>query len=91
MRGAKADPMPSTHTSDGEESGLHTPFSTGERVTLGARAGVIVAAFPDGFHLVRMDDGHQLTGAHFSQLIRADDQPTDTAGRASDDASEWRD
>jgi hypothetical protein len=60
------------HSSNHQE---HSPlFSMGERVAVGRKSGVIVAAFPDGFHLVRIDETHEVTGAHFSQLVSIDDQ-----------------
>ncbi len=56
------------------ENKTQTPFHTGERVALAGNSGVIIAAFPDGFHLVQLDESHEVTGAHFSQLLSIDDR-----------------
>jgi hypothetical protein len=50
------------------------PLSTGERVAVGGKQGVVVAAFTDGFHLVRLDETQEITGAHFSQLVSIEHQ-----------------
>jgi hypothetical protein len=66
--------MRSSPESTPSQPARQQPYRMGERVALGGHAGVIVAAFPDGFHLVRLDESSELTGAHFTQLVSIDDE-----------------
>ena len=64
-------------------------FRTGERGAFGDDSGVIVAAFPDGFHLIRVDDTGQISGAHASQMTSIEQQRDKSGGRSR--ISEQRD
>lgn len=57
-------------------------FRTGERVAFSDGTGVIIAAFPDGFHLIRLDGSGQVTGAHASQMKSVDNAPGESGDRS---------
>jgi hypothetical protein len=58
-------------------------FSSGDRVLVDGKPGTIVNIFPDGIHMVRLDETGRVVAATVSQLSRANAHGSNETGSSS--------